>query len=45
MHISGIGGSFDRPALRWGVLDRTEFREEEGSVADSMALLSEMDAG
>ena len=28
-----------------GVVNRTEFWEEEGSVADAMALLSEIDAG
>ena len=28
-----------------GVVDRTEFWEEEGSVADTLALLSETDAG
>ena len=28
-----------------GMVDRTEFWEEEGSVADAMALLPETDAG
>ena len=28
-----------------GIVDRTEFWEEEGNVADAMALLLEMDAG